>query len=82
MQRSAALTCNAAATKYDYDLVIIGCGVGGHGAAIHAVECVRVCGVSGCAKPIWVHHHMWCLSCGRAHTLTTTTTTGYEGGHH
>lgn len=26
--------------KYDYDLVIIGCGVGGHGAALHAVECV------------------------------------------
>ncbi len=23
---------------YDYDLVIIGCGVGGHGAALHAVE--------------------------------------------
>lgn len=42
MQRSAALTCNAAVSaKHDYDLVIIGCGVGGHGAAIHAVECVR-----------------------------------------
>ena len=27
-----------AATKYDYDLLIIGCGVGGHGAALHAVE--------------------------------------------
>ncbi len=26
--------------EYDYDLVIIGCGVGGHGAALHAVECV------------------------------------------
>ena len=26
--------------SYDYDLVIIGCGVGGHGAALHAVECV------------------------------------------
>ncbi|KAK9810848.1 hypothetical protein WJX73_001865 [Symbiochloris irregularis] len=24
--------------KYDYDLLIIGCGVGGHGAALHAVE--------------------------------------------
>lgn len=24
--------------KYDYDLIIIGCGVGGHGAALHAVE--------------------------------------------
>jgi dihydrolipoamide dehydrogenase len=25
--------------QFDYDLVIIGAGVGGHGAAIHAVEC-------------------------------------------
>lgn len=25
--------------EFDYDLVIIGAGVGGHGAAIHAVEC-------------------------------------------
>lgn len=30
-----------AAGGYDYDLVIIGCGVGGHGAALHAVEQVR-----------------------------------------
>ena len=28
----------AAASSYDYDLIIIGCGVGGHGAALHAVE--------------------------------------------
>ena len=27
--------------KFDYDLVIIGAGVGGHGAALHAVESVR-----------------------------------------
>ncbi len=26
--------------KFDYDLVIIGAGVGGHGAALHAVESV------------------------------------------
>ena len=25
--------------KFDYDLVIIGAGVGGHGAALHAVDC-------------------------------------------
>jgi hypothetical protein len=30
-----------AAGGFDYDLVIIGCGVGGHGAALHAVEQVR-----------------------------------------
>lgn len=29
---------NTSSDKYDYDLIIIGCGVGGHGAAIHAVE--------------------------------------------
>jgi dihydrolipoamide dehydrogenase len=28
----------AASKEFDYDLVIIGCGVGGHGAALHAVE--------------------------------------------
>lgn len=33
-----AVVAQAAAGKYDYDLVIIGCGVGGHGAALHAVE--------------------------------------------
>lgn len=27
---------------YDYDLVIIGAGVGGHGAALHAVDKVRI----------------------------------------
>ena len=26
---------------HDYDLIIIGCGVGGHGAALHAVEQVQ-----------------------------------------
>lgn len=30
----------AAGKEFDYDLVIIGCGVGGHGAALHAVESV------------------------------------------
>lgn len=35
--------CHAArpTSTFDYDLVIIGCGVGGHGAALHAVEQVR-----------------------------------------
>lgn len=28
----------SASHNYDYDLVIIGAGVGGHGAALHAVE--------------------------------------------
>lgn len=38
-----ALTVAQAKKDYDYDLVIIGCGVGGHGAALHAVECVSAC---------------------------------------
>lgn len=29
---------NGSSSQYDYDLIIIGCGVGGHGAALHAVE--------------------------------------------
>lgn len=37
VSRGAVLT-KATADGYDYDLVIIGCGVGGHGAAIHARE--------------------------------------------
>lgn len=44
-QRGGALAAAASAengAKYDYDLVIIGAGVGGHGAALHAVEKVRV----------------------------------------
>ncbi|XP_057475566.1 dihydrolipoyl dehydrogenase 2, chloroplastic-like isoform X2 [Actinidia eriantha] len=36
---SASLSNNGSApTSFDYDLVIIGAGVGGHGAALHAVE--------------------------------------------
>ena len=34
-----AMTVKVSAHDYDYDLVIIGAGVGGHGAALHAVEC-------------------------------------------
>lgn len=40
---SAAASDNGGAAKgFDYDLLIIGAGVGGHGAAIHAVERVRL----------------------------------------
>lgn len=37
---AAATAGNGAAGSggFDYDLVIIGAGVGGHGAALHAVE--------------------------------------------
>ncbi|XP_058213959.1 dihydrolipoyl dehydrogenase 1, chloroplastic-like [Rhododendron vialii] len=36
---TASLSSNGApSTEFDYDLVIIGAGVGGHGAALHAVE--------------------------------------------
>lgn len=42
--RRKTVRCQAVgngAGSYDYDLVIIGCGVGGHGAAMHAVEQVQ-----------------------------------------
>lgn len=40
---SAALSTNGSSPKtFDYDLVIIGAGVGGHGAALHAVEKVSL----------------------------------------
>uniref|UniRef100_A0A7N0UIJ5 Dihydrolipoyl dehydrogenase n=1 Tax=Kalanchoe fedtschenkoi TaxID=63787 RepID=A0A7N0UIJ5_KALFE len=35
---AAASDNGSTPTKFDYDLVIIGAGVGGHGAALHAVE--------------------------------------------
>lgn len=35
-----AAAAKAAPSNFDYDLIIIGCGVGGHGAALHAVESV------------------------------------------
>lgn len=39
---SASLSDNGSPpTSFDYDLVIIGAGVGGHGAALHAVEKVK-----------------------------------------
>lgn len=37
----AASGNGAAPKQFDYDVVIIGAGVGGHGAALHAVEKVR-----------------------------------------
>jgi dihydrolipoamide dehydrogenase len=36
--RVEASTSNGVSSAYDYDVVIIGAGVGGHGAALHAVE--------------------------------------------
>lgn len=41
MRASVVAQAGAGGQKFDYDLVIIGCGVGGHGAALHAVEQVR-----------------------------------------
>ena len=35
------MTMKVSAHDYDYDLVIIGAGVGGHGAALHAVAPFR-----------------------------------------
>lgn len=37
----AQASSNGSPQTFDYDLIIIGAGVGGHGAALHAVE--RVC---------------------------------------
>ena len=39
---AAASNGSPSKRKFDYDLVIIGAGVGGHGAALHAVEKVIV----------------------------------------
>lgn len=37
-RRALAAGPRAAGGDFDYDLIIIGAGVGGHGAALHAVE--------------------------------------------
>ncbi|GAB4820403.1 hypothetical protein N2152v2_007449 [Parachlorella kessleri] len=37
-KNGAAAAPASASQKFDYDLVIVGAGVGGHGAALHAVE--------------------------------------------
>lgn len=39
--RVQAAAANGAPQSFDYDVVIIGAGVGGHGAALHAVEKVN-----------------------------------------
>lgn len=39
---SASLGDNGIPKSFDYDLIIIGAGVGGHGAALHAVENVLI----------------------------------------
>ncbi|KAL0023305.1 hypothetical protein WJX77_005008 [Trebouxia sp. C0004] len=38
VRTACAIVTAQAGQKYDYDLVIIGAGVGGHGAAMHAIE--------------------------------------------
>lgn len=43
---ACAIVSAQAAQKYDYDLVIIGAGVGGHGAAMHAIESVRISAIA------------------------------------
>jgi dihydrolipoamide dehydrogenase len=59
---AAAATGNGAAGSggFDYDLVIIGAGVGGHGAALHAVEKVSFLRCRLC--PQRVHGEQWILS--------------------
>lgn len=41
MANAGEKSASGSSGMYDYDLVIIGAGVGGHGAALHAVD--KVC---------------------------------------
>jgi len=55
---SAARSDNGSTTgSFDYDLLIIGAGVGGHGAALHAVE--KVCFISS----IQIHNNFHTQFC-------------------
>ena len=42
-QRGFVVSAAQSSSKFDYDLLIIGAGVGGHGAALHAIESVSPC---------------------------------------
>ena len=54
----SSIVAHATPDKYDYDLVIIGCGVGGHGAALHAVEQVGAEGLIDNVSPEPFGHAM------------------------
>lgn len=47
---------------FDYDLIIVGCGVGGHGAALHARSCGRTTKTTFTFTFIIAH---FCLECYR-----------------
>ncbi|MCO5577670.1 hypothetical protein L7F22_031501 [Adiantum nelumboides] len=57
---------NGTPSSFDYDVIIIGAGVGGHGAALHAVE-KRLCAikallaVSGRMRELQDEHHLKAL---------------------
>jgi dihydrolipoamide dehydrogenase len=38
-RRSVLCSLRMAGDSFDYDVIIVGCGVGGHGAALHARAC-------------------------------------------
>jgi hypothetical protein len=54
-----AATGNGAAQQFDYNVVIIGTGVGGHGAALHAVEKVRSLPAPCCPPRFWLLLFEW-----------------------
>lgn len=56
-------SANGGPQSFDYDVIIIGAGVGGHGAALHAVEKVGAFpGISACTS-IFLQHFVRRLHC-------------------
>jgi dihydrolipoamide dehydrogenase len=41
-RRRVLCSLRMAGDSFDYDVIIVGCGVGGHGAALHARACGKV----------------------------------------
>ena len=77
---SAALSANGSPSKFDYDLLIIGAGVGGHGAALHAVEKVSEEGLGGCidycivvlTQIVVIHLYLWFIPLERVCKCSST----------
>ena len=46
--------------EYDYDVIIVGCGVGGHGAALHARSCGKMSPL--CLPSDTIPYRQYCIS--------------------
>uniref|UniRef100_A0A7S0VC90 Dihydrolipoyl dehydrogenase n=1 Tax=Polytomella parva TaxID=51329 RepID=A0A7S0VC90_9CHLO len=86
--RAQASSPSSRKDDFDYDLIIVGAGVGGHGAALHAAEkglrvCVVEAGVIGgtCVNRGCVPSKALLAAAGRLHALKDTAALAKMGIH-